>query len=46
MKIKFGRLRILRDNSKSNQSQRINNFIAGRLLVDTFVHSKDMVKAI
>ena len=45
-KIKFGRLRLPRDVSKSNQTQRINMFIAGRLLVETFIHAKDMVKAI
>lgn len=45
-KIKFGRLRIARDVSKTNQTQRINSFLAGRLLVDTFLHSKEMVKSI
>lgn len=45
-KIKFGRLKLPRDVSKSNQTQRINTFIAGRLLVDTFFHAKDMVKCI
>jgi hypothetical protein len=45
-KIKFGRLKTPRDVSKSNQTQRINSFIAGRLLVDTFFHAKDMVKSI
>ena len=45
-KTKFGRLNLFRDLSKSNQTQRINGFIAGRLLVDTFLHSKDMIKSI
>jgi DNA polymerase elongation subunit (family B) len=33
-------------NNKSNQQQRINSAIAGRLLVDTFIHSKDMIKSV
>lgn len=45
-KIKFSRLKTGRSVSKTNQIQRINAFIAGRLLVDTYVHSKDMVKSI
>jgi hypothetical protein len=45
-KTKFSRLKLSRDVSKSNQVQRINNFIAGRLLVDTYFHAKDMVKSI
>ena len=32
--------------SKSNQLQRVNNCIAGRLLVDTYTHSKDMIKSV
>jgi hypothetical protein len=45
-KTKFGRLNFVRDLSKTNQTQRINTFIAGRLLVDTFNHSKEMIKSI
>lgn len=45
-KIKFSRLKIGKSVSKTNQVQRINTFLAGRLLVDTFFHSKDMVKSI
>ena len=47
-KNKLGRFRIFKDSGKSNQnqSQRINTFIAGRLLVDTFLHAKDMIKSI
>lgn len=45
-KIKFSRLRLAREPSKINQTQRINSFLAGRLLVDTFLHSKEMVKSI
>lgn len=37
---KFGRLNTIRDLSKINQYQRINKFIAGRLLVDTYLHAK------
>lgn len=40
VKMKFGRLNMLRDGSKSNQTQRVNKFIAGRLLVDTYLHAK------
>lgn len=43
---KLSRLKIARDVSKNNQVQRINSFIAGRLLVDTYIHSKEMVKLI
>jgi len=39
-KSKIGRFNIYKDVSKTNQTQRINTFIAGRLLVDTFLHSK------
>lgn len=46
MKNKFGRLNIIRDLSKINQYQRINKFIAGRLLVDTYLHAKEMIKEI
>ena len=37
---KFGRLNIFRDLSKNNQYQRLSKFVAGRLLVDTYLHSK------
>ena len=39
-KTKIGRLNLFKDPSKTNQTQRINSFIAGRLLVDTFIHAK------
>lgn len=45
-KIRLSRLKLARDATKNNQAQRINSFIAGRLLVDTYFHSKDMVKSI
>ena len=43
---KLGRLIHYHELNKSNQQQRINNAIAGRLLVDTFVHAKDMIKSV
>lgn len=43
---RLGRLVHLFDVSKSNQNQRINSTIAGRLLVDTFIHAKDMIKSV
>ena len=30
----------------SNQQQRLTAALAGRLLVDTFIHSKDMIKSV
>jgi DNA polymerase elongation subunit (family B) len=43
---RLGRLVFTHDISKSNQLQRINTTIAGRVLVDTFLHSKDMIKSV
>lgn len=43
---RLGRLVHLYDLNKSNQTQRINSTIAGRLLVDTFLHAKDMIKSV
>jgi DNA polymerase elongation subunit (family B) len=45
-KPKLGRFVYSHEFSKSNQYQRINTAIAGRLLVDTFIHSKDMIKSV
>jgi DNA polymerase elongation subunit (family B) len=42
----LGRLIYPHEVSKVNQNQRINSTIAGRLLVDTFLHSKDMIKSV
>ena len=39
-KTKFGRINFFKDSSRTNQTQRINTFIAGRLLVDTYSHAK------
>jgi hypothetical protein len=33
-------------NTSSNQHQRLNAALAGRLVVDTFIHSKDMIKSV
>lgn len=43
---KLGRLVYHYNLSSSNQHQRINSALAGRLLVDTFIHSKDMIKSV
>lgn len=43
---RLGRLVHLFELNKSNQNQRINSAIAGRLLVDTFLHAKDMIKSV
>jgi DNA polymerase elongation subunit (family B) len=45
-KPRIGRLIHFPSLSITNQNSRISNAIAGRLLVDTFVHSKDMIKSI
>lgn len=45
-KPKLGRFVFSHEVSKINQMQRINSSIAGRLLVDTFLHSKDMIKSV
>lgn len=44
LKPKLGRLVHYFNASSTNQHQRITSSLAGRLLVDTFVHSKDMIK--
>ena len=43
---RLGRLVHLHELNKSNQQQRINSTIAGRLLVDTFTHARDMIKSV
>ena len=45
-KPRLGRLMFHHEYSKHNQLQRINNAIAGRLLVDTYTHSKEMIKSV
>lgn len=45
-KPKLGRFIYAHEFSKSNQYQRIGLAISGRLLVDTFIHSKDMIKSV
>ena len=42
----LGRLKFSHELSKVNQSQRINSTVAGRLVCDTFVHAKDMIKSV
>lgn len=47
MKPKLGRLvHSMYTGSTSNQQQRLSASLAGRLLVDTFLHSKDMIKSV
>ena len=43
---KLGRLNHAFNLSSSNQQQRITSAVAGRLIVDTFIHSKDMIKSV
>lgn len=44
-KSRFSRLFNIKDYGAGlSQNQKISNSIAGRLLVDTFTHSKDMIK--
>lgn len=43
---KLGRLNHYYNLSTANQHQRISSALAGRLLVDTFIHSKDMIKSV
>ena len=43
---KLGRLNYSHEFSKSNQTQRIVSSLAGRLLCDTFLHSRDMIKSV
>ena len=45
-KPKLGRFIFANEFSKNNQYQRINTALAGRLLVDTYIHSKDMIKSV
>lgn len=45
-KPRIGRLVNAQNINTNNQHSRISSTIAGRLLVDTFVHSKDMIKSI
>ena len=45
-KPRLGRLVHYQNVNNSNQYQRITSSLAGRLLVDTFTHSKDMIKSI
>lgn len=46
IKPKLGRLVHFYNSNSANQHQRITSSLAGRLLVDTFVHSKDMIKEV
>jgi DNA polymerase alpha subunit A len=47
VKAKLGRLvHSMYTGASSNQQQRLSASLAGRLLVDTFIHSKDMIKSI
>ena len=46
LKPKLGRLVHHYNVHSSNQNQRITAALAGRLIVDTFIHSKDMIKSI
>jgi DNA polymerase elongation subunit (family B) len=43
---KLGRLNHSYNLNSSNQHQRITSALAGRLIVDTFIHSKDMIKSV
>ena len=43
---RLGRLVLAHEISKSNQNQRIGSTLAGRLLCDTFMHSRDMIKSV
>ena len=42
----LGRLRFVHQLSSSNQNQRISSTLAGRLVCDTFLHSKDMIRSV
>lgn len=47
VKAKLGRLvHSMYTGASSNQQQRLSASLAGRLLVDTFIHSKDMIKSV
>jgi hypothetical protein len=43
---RLGRLSLGREIHKTNQKQKINMAISGRLLVDTYSHAKDMIKSV
>ncbi len=45
-KPRLGRLVFAHELSKSNQNQRIGSTVAGRLVCDTYLHSKDMIKSV
>ena len=45
-KPKLGRLVHFQGVNNHNQNLRLSSAMAGRLLVDTFLHSKDMIKSI
>lgn len=45
-KPKLGRLIYSHQLSSINQNQRIGSTVAGRLVCDTFLHSKDMIKSV
>ena len=45
-RVRLGRLLFSHDISRSNQLQRVNNSIAGRLLVDTYAHAKELIKSV
>lgn len=47
VKAKLGRLvHNSYSGATSNQHQRLSSSLAGRLIVDTFIHSKDMIKSV
>lgn len=43
---RLGRFVITHELSKHNQVQRITSSLAGRLLADTYLHAKDMIKSV
>jgi DNA polymerase elongation subunit (family B) len=45
-KPKLGRLVHMYHLNALNQYQRISSSLAGRLIVDTFIHSKDMIRSV
>ena len=45
-KPRLGRLVYAHHLNMSNQSQRISSTVAGRLVCDTFQHSKDMIRSV
>lgn len=43
---RLGRLNHVYYLNSANQHQRVTSAFAGRLIVDTFIHSKDMIKSV